>query len=80
MTQAGRGKVSLKEKRQSNSRSWKHKMTNEKGWCWPRRNRITSWRKRVDPKAAVHNFAEDDEDEQVSGGLNHLVPLTAGEA
>ena len=42
-------------------------------WCWPRRNRITRWRKRMDPRPAFHHFAEDDEEEHVSGELNHLV-------
>ena len=30
----------------------------------------------VDPRQAVHQLAEDDEDEQASGGLNHLVHET----
>ena len=38
-------------------------------WCWG---------KRMDPRPAFHYFAEDDEDGQVSGGLNRLVPRTAG--
>ena len=32
----------------------------------------------MDPRPAFHFLAEDDEDEQVSGGLNHLVPRNAG--
>ena len=48
-------------------------------WCWPRGNRITRWRRRVDPRPAFHYFAED-EDEQASGGLNHLVSRNAGGA
>ena len=47
-------------------------------WCWPRMNKITRWGKRVDPRPAFHCLAEDDEDEQVSGGLNHLAPRIAG--
>ena len=43
-------------------------------WCWPRR--ITRWRERVDPRPEFHNRAEDDE--RVSGGLNHLLPRHAG--
>ena len=49
-------------------------------WYWPRRNRITRWRKRVDPRPAVHYLAEDDKDEQASGGLKHLVSRKAGGA
>ena len=42
----------------------------EKGeWCWPRRNRITRWRRRMGPRPAFHNLAEDDEDDQASGSL-----------
>ena len=46
--------------------------------CWPRRNRITRWRRR-DPTPAFHSLAED-EDEQASGGLNHRVSRNAGGA
>ena len=46
-------------------------------WCWPRRNRITRWRRRVRPRPAFHHLAEDDEDLQASGGLNHLVSRNA---
>ena len=35
---------------------------------------------RVDPRPAFHYPAEDDEDEQASGGLNHLVSRNAGGA
>ena len=49
-------------------------------WCWPRKNRITTSGKRVDPRPAFHYLAEGDEDEHVSGGLNHLVPRNAGGA
>ena len=35
-------------------------------------------RKRMDPKAAFHHLAEDDEEEQVFGGLNHLSHETLG--
>ena len=51
----------------------------EREWCWPRRNRITRWRRRMGPRPAVHQLAEDDEDEQASGGLNHLVHETLEE-
>ena len=47
-------------------------------WCWPRRNRITRWIMRMDPRPAFHYLAEDDEEEQVSGGLGHLVLRNAG--
>ena len=50
----------------------------EREWCWPGRNRITRWRRRVDPRPAFHYLAEDDEDEQASGGLNHLASRNAG--
>ena len=46
----------------------------------PRRNRITRWGNRMDPRPAFHYLAEVDEDEQVSGGLNHLVPRSAAGA
>ena len=46
-------------------------------WCWPRRNRITRWGRRVDPRPAFHHLAEDDEGEQASGGLNHLASRNA---
>ena len=34
----------------------------------------------MDPRPAFHYLAEGDEDEHVSGGLNHLVPRNAGGA
>ena len=34
----------------------------------------------MDPRPACHYLAEDDEDEQVSGGLNQLLPRNAGGA
>ena len=46
-------------------------------WCRPRRNRITRWSRRVDPRPAFHYLAEDDECEQTSRGLNHLVSRNA---
>ena len=49
-------------------------------WCWPRRNGITRWEKRVDPRPAFLYLTEDDEGEQASGGLNHLVSRNAGGA
>ena len=62
-----------------NSRAWKpHDEEGER--CWPRRNRVTRWGKRVDPRPALHNLAEDDEGEQASGGLNHLVSRNPGGA
>ena len=39
-------------------------------WCWSRRNRITRWRKREEQRPTFHYFAEDDGEEQTSGGLN----------
>ena len=35
---------------------------NDEGeWCWPKRNRITRWRERVDERPTFHYLAEDDE-------------------
>ena len=47
-------------------------------WCWPKKSRVTRWGRRIDSRPAVHYLAEDDEGEQASGGLNHLVPRNAG--
>ena len=52
-------------------------LDDEGEWCWPRRNRITRWRRR-DPRPAFHYLAEVDEDEQAFVGLNHLVLGNAG--
>ena len=46
-------------------------------WCWLEKGRVTRWRRRIDSLPAVHNLAEEDEDEQVSGGLNHLASRSA---
>ena len=46
-------------------------------WCWPKKGRVTRWRRRTDSRPAVHYLAEEDEDKQVSRGLNHLVPRSA---
>ena len=43
-------------------------------WCWPKKGRVTRWERRIDSRRAFHYLAEEDEDEQVSRGLNHLVP------
>ena len=43
-------------------------------WCWPRRNRITRWDKRMDPWPSCHHLAENDEEEQASGGLEPFGP------
>ena len=45
-----------------------------------KKNSITRWSRRFDPRPAFHNFAGDDEDEQAPGGLNHLVSRNAGGA
>ena len=37
-------------------------------------------KQRMDQTPAFHYLAEDDEGEQASGGLSHLVPRTAAEA
>ena len=49
----------------------------EGGWFWPKGNRISCWRKRADPSPTFDYLAEDDEEEHVPGGLNHLVQLNA---
>ena len=54
------------EKAEEVSRAWRHLA-----------NRNTRWVKRLDPRLAFHYLAEDDEDESVSGGLNHLVSRNA---
>ena len=46
-------------------------------WCWPKKGRVTRWGRRIDSRLAVHHLAEEDEDEQVSRGLNHLVSRSA---
>ena len=46
-------------------------------WCWPKKGRVTRWRRRIDSRPAVDNLAEEDEDEQVSRGLNHLASRSA---
>ena len=42
-------------------------LDDEGEWCWPRRNRITRWSRKVDPRPAFHYLAEDDEGEQAAG-------------
>ena len=49
-------------------------------WCWPKKSRVTRWGRRIDSRPAFHYLAEDDGDEQASGGLNHLVSRNAGGA
>ena len=49
-------------------------------WCWPAKSRVTRWRRRIDSRPAFHSLAEDDEGEQASGGLDHLVSRNAGGA
>ena len=45
-------------------------------WCWPEK-RVTRWGRRTDSRPAFHYLAEDDEDEQASRRLNHLVSRSA---
>ena len=47
---------------------------------WPKRNRITRKGRRIDPMPTLQYFAEDDEEGQASGGLNHLVQRNVGVA
>ena len=72
----------LEERSQKNLRVWElaslEAPDDEGEWSCPRRSRITRWRQRMDPTPAFHYFAEDDEDEQASGGLNKLVSRSAG--
>ena len=79
MTKTRRGRVSLKEKRQKNSRVWKHLMTKESG-AGPEETGSPDGGKRVDPRSAFQDLAEDDEREQASGGLNHFVSRNAASA
>ena len=53
-------------------------LDDEGEWFGPKKNRITRWGRRVDPRPAFHYLAEDDEGEQMSEGLNHLVSRSAG--
>ena len=46
-------------------------------WCWPKKGRVTRWGRKIDSRPAVHYLAEEDEDEQVSRDLNHLVSRSA---
>ena len=41
-------------------------LDDEGDWCGPRRNRITRWSRKVDPRPAFHYLVEDDEGEQTS--------------
>ena len=59
-----------------NSRAWR-RITKKEGRCCPKTGRVTRWERRIDPRPAFHYLAEDDEDEQASRGLNHLVPRNA---
>ena len=54
-------------------------MTRESG-AGPEGTGSPDGEKRVDPRPAFLHLAEDDEDEQAFGGLNHLVPRNAGGA
>ena len=70
-----RGRASLKERTLKNSRAWR--TPDEEGeWWWPKKSRVTRWGRRINSRA-VHYLAEEDEDEQVSRGLNHLVTRSA---
>ena len=55
-------------------------LDDEGEWCWPKRNRITRWSKRVDRRPTFHYIAAGCEGEQMSGGLNQLVHRKAGGA
>ena len=76
MTRSHRGRVCLKEKKTEELASL-GTPDDEGEWCWPRRNRITRWSRRIDPQLALHYLAEDDEGEQASGGLNHMLSRNA---
>ena len=73
------GKVNLRERNQKNLRVSRHAPDDEGELCWPKWNGTTRWGKREDQRPTFHYFAED-EGEQASGGLNHVVQRTAGEA
>ena len=48
--------------------------------CWLKKSRATRWGRRIDSRPAFHYLAEDDEGQQASEGLNHLVSPNAGGA
>ena len=68
-------RVSLKEKRQTNSRAWRHLMTNESG------ARLEGTGSPDEEGGLIrdqHFTTLPNEDEQASGGLNHLASRNAG--
>ena len=71
--------VSLKEKRQKSSRACRHLVTRESG-VGPEGTESPDGGKRMDPRPAFHYLAEDDEEEQASGRLSHLVSRNAAGA
>ena len=75
-----RGRASLKERTLKNSRAWRRPTRKEGEWCWPKKSRVTRWGRRIDSRPAFHYLAEDDEGQQASEGLNHLVSPNAGGA
>ena len=77
-TRIHHGKVKLRGRSQKNLRVWRHLMMRE--WRWPKRNRTTRWGKRKEQRPTFHCLVEDDEEEQASGGLNHLVQRNSGGA
>ena len=58
------------------SRAWR-RLTKKVSGAGLRRARVTTWGGRIDSRPAFHYLAEDDEGEQASGGLNHLVSRNA---
>ena len=67
-----RGRVSLKERTSLETHD------EEGEWCWPKKSRVTRWGRRIDSRPAFQYLAEDDESQQASEGLNHLVSRNAG--
>ena len=73
------GRANLKERTLKNSRAWRRPTRKESG-AGLRRERVTRWGRRIDSRPAFHNLAEDDEGQQASEGLNHLVSPNAWRA
>ena len=71
-----RGRVSLKERMLKNSRAWR-RLTRKESGAGLRSAESPGGGRRSDSRPAVHYLAEEDEDEQVSRGLNHLVSRSA---
>ena len=72
-------RASLKERTLKNSRAWR-RLTKKESGAGLRRTDSPGGEGELTRDPAFHCFAEDDEGEEASGGLNHLVPRNAGGA